>query len=87
MKNFKISRRRFLKATGLTAGGFLLAPGDILARIAIPIQPTEPAVPSGESAPADYTLHIKASPVEIAAQGDYFNHHVRWTVPCRTAFD
>jgi len=66
MKNFAKSRRLFLKAMGLTAGGFLLVPGAILARAAIPMQPSEPMVPSDESATADYTLHIKASPVEIA---------------------
>src|SRR5208282_409658 len=66
MKNFAKSRRRFLKATGLTAGVFLLSPRGILARAGIPLQHTEPAVPPAESSPADYTLRIGASPVEIA---------------------
>jgi FtsP/CotA-like multicopper oxidase with cupredoxin domain len=54
---FVKSRREFLKATSLTAGAMLL-PGQELFASAL----TSPA----SDAPADYTLHIKASPVEIA---------------------
>ena len=65
-KNFANSQRRFLKATGLTAGAFLLSPRGILARAGMPIQHSEPAAPPSYSAPADYTLRIAASPLEIA---------------------
>jgi len=66
MKNCAKSRRGFLKATGLTACAFVLSPRDILSGTGIPIQHGEPAVPPSESAPADYTLRVEASPVEIA---------------------
>jgi FtsP/CotA-like multicopper oxidase with cupredoxin domain len=66
MKNFEMSRRRFLKTTALTAGGILLGPGNTITRAEIPDLPSEKVVQSGEPAPADYTLHIKASPIEIA---------------------
>jgi FtsP/CotA-like multicopper oxidase with cupredoxin domain len=54
---FVKSRREFLKATSLTAGAMLLPRQDFLAGAL--------ASPASD-APADYTLHIKASPVEIA---------------------
>jgi len=66
MKNVAKSRRRFLKATGLTAGAFLLSPRGVQARAGMPIQRSEPAVPPSESAPADYTLHIRTSQIELA---------------------
>src|SRR5713226_1394228 len=63
MKDFEESRRRFLQATGLAAGAILLS-REALAEIAA-------AMPHGETeqtepASADYTLHIKDSPIEIA---------------------
>ena len=66
MKNFAKSRHRFLKAMGLTAGSFFFSPKGSFARAILPIQHSEPAVPPSKSAPADYTLHIKTSRVEIA---------------------
>jgi FtsP/CotA-like multicopper oxidase with cupredoxin domain len=63
-KNFANSRRRFPKATGLTAGALLLSPRGIRARVGTPIQHSEPAVPPSDFAPADYTLRIAASPKE-----------------------
>ena len=66
MKNLVKSRRRFLKATGLAAGAFLLSPRNLLVSAGMPIQHNKPAVPPIEFAPADYTLRIKSSPVEIA---------------------
>ncbi len=51
------SRRQFLKNAGIVVGGMLLSAKHILAGAL--------ATPASD-APADYTLHIKASPVEIA---------------------
>jgi len=52
------SRRRFLQATGLAAGAALVFPRGVLSRAA--------ALAASESGAADYTLHIKASPIEVA---------------------
>ncbi|MHB8487487.1 MAG: multicopper oxidase family protein [Candidatus Acidiferrales bacterium] len=60
------SRREFLKATGLAAGGLLLTTREVLALTGRPLAPTESAALQSESRNADYTLHIQASPVEIA---------------------
>ncbi|MGB9464536.1 MAG: multicopper oxidase domain-containing protein [Candidatus Acidiferrum sp.] len=66
MNNFAESRRRFLKTTGLAAGALLLSPKGS------PAQPESIAQSSGSGATpsdfvdADYTLHIKTSPIEIA---------------------
>jgi FtsP/CotA-like multicopper oxidase with cupredoxin domain len=60
------SRRRFLTASGLTAGAFLLSPRGILGRLGTQVQ--DPAVSSRQPTAADYTLRIKASPIEIAPQ-------------------
>lgn len=56
MNSILDSRRQFLKATGLTAGAFLVFPP--FARRALSAQ--------SEAATPDYTLHIKDSVVEIA---------------------
>jgi FtsP/CotA-like multicopper oxidase with cupredoxin domain len=66
VKHFAKSRRGFLKATGLAAGACWLAPRDILAGARMPLQGSREADSPIESAPADYTLRIAASPVEIA---------------------
>jgi FtsP/CotA-like multicopper oxidase with cupredoxin domain len=59
MTDHPISRRRFLNTTGATTAAFLLSPhNSLLGRSMLP----SPA----EAIPADYTLHIKASPIEIA---------------------
>ena len=52
MGRFVESRREFLRTTGLAAGALLFCPKNVFAT-------------DGESA-ADYTLHIKAAPIEIA---------------------
>src|ERR1051326_7942266 len=52
MHRFTESRRDFLKTTGLAAGAVLFSPKNLLAAEA-------------ESA-ADYTIHIKVAPIEIA---------------------
>ena len=66
MKNFTHSRRYFLKATGLVAGALILSARDSADRAAVPSWPGDQTAPSAEAGPADYTLHIKNSPVEIA---------------------
>jgi FtsP/CotA-like multicopper oxidase with cupredoxin domain len=57
------SRRRFLKAAGLAAGAAFVSGGRAAS--------SEPAVrnsgaPADQPGGPDYTLHIKASPIEIA---------------------
>src|ERR1700721_1919738 len=65
MKEVFDSRRKFLKAAGLTTGAVLLSSGNVVAESGVWPQSSEsPAV--SESNSADYTLHIKTSPVEIA---------------------
>jgi FtsP/CotA-like multicopper oxidase with cupredoxin domain len=59
------SRRKFLKAAGLTTGAILLSSGHAVAESGISPQSGESPVAS-ESGSADYTLHIKTSPIEIA---------------------
>src|SRR5215472_5369766 len=46
------SRREFLRATGLTVGALLLSPKSLF--------------PAENEAAADYAVHIKAAPIEIA---------------------
>ena len=64
-RDFTRSRRRFLGAVGLAAGGWLLAPAGGLAESALAAQGGAEDEPD-ESAAADYTLTIQNSPVEIA---------------------
>jgi FtsP/CotA-like multicopper oxidase with cupredoxin domain len=65
LKKSKPSRREFAKQMSLAAGGFLLsAKAGIVG--AFPPLLAGPAPAPDDSAPADYTLHIQASPVEIA---------------------
>jgi len=52
MDGFHEGRRRFLWSSGLAAGALLLSPQSLLAD-------------QGETAP-DYTLHIRAAPIEVA---------------------
>jgi hypothetical protein len=52
------SRRQFLTNTGTVAGGILLPAKECLTGGLI--------APAGDTASADYTLHIKAAPIEIA---------------------
>jgi FtsP/CotA-like multicopper oxidase with cupredoxin domain len=63
MNNSEQSRREFLK-TGVAAGALLLSSKAAVPHGEAPAQSSEPA--SSKSGSADYTLHIKASPVEIA---------------------
>jgi len=66
MKRFAESRRQFLKATGRAAGALWLSTERSLSQTAMPPEGNPSAVPSAMSGPADYTLHIKTVPVEIA---------------------
>jgi FtsP/CotA-like multicopper oxidase with cupredoxin domain len=62
MKNILESRRKFVKTSGLMAGAVLLPSGDILGQMQLGSSESAPS----DSGSADYTLHIKASAVEIA---------------------
>ena len=66
MKKRAASRRQFLKATGLAAAGMVLSERSLAARAPAPLHtPVPPKVPD-ETTPADYALHIQATPLEIA---------------------
>jgi len=65
MEELSESRRKFLRAAGLTAGAFLLSSGKVIAESGISPQSSESSAGS-EVGSADYTLHIKTSPIEIA---------------------
>src|SRR5215469_1771388 len=52
MKTSDESRREFIRTTGLTAGALLFSPKTLFA--------------AGADTASDYTVHIKAAPVEIA---------------------
>jgi FtsP/CotA-like multicopper oxidase with cupredoxin domain len=65
MYRFAESRRRFLKTTGLATGALLFSPKAALAQAQFSAPSSSSAVTPAESA-ADYTLHIKTSPIEIA---------------------
>ena len=66
MSDFQEARRQFLKATGLAAGAVILSPGESLAHLS----PRNPCIAQAAAhddlSAADYTLHIKESPIEIA---------------------
>src|ERR1700736_1695728 len=60
------SRRQFLKMMGAAPGAFILWHNDNLARAAMATRQTESNSTSNGQRSADYTLHIRTSPVEIA---------------------
>jgi FtsP/CotA-like multicopper oxidase with cupredoxin domain len=62
VKDFRKSRRRFLKMAAISAGGMLLPPAGAAGRAYASSARSE----SQESGAADYTLRIMVSPVEIA---------------------
>jgi len=64
MDELSESRRRFLKAAGLSAGAVLLSSGTAESRIST--QSNDSPAASSESGSPDYTLHIETSPIEIA---------------------
>ena len=63
MKRFAESRRQFLKETGLVVGAACVSAAPPVARAGADSQPESQR---GDSTPADYTLHIQNSAVEIA---------------------
>src|ERR1700730_8149719 len=60
------SRRQFLKTSSLTAGALLLSPIEKLTGTGLASEQSHSGAQASESGSADYTLHIKASPAEIA---------------------
>jgi FtsP/CotA-like multicopper oxidase with cupredoxin domain len=63
VKNQVESRRRFLKASGLTAGALLLTP--MMDAVSLKPSTQQDATPTGATS-ADYTIRIAVTPVEIA---------------------
>ena len=68
MKERSESRRRFLKAAGLAAGAALFSSGPGFAESGTSGQGSDSSARSADWGPADYVLHIKASPIEIATK-------------------
>lgn len=66
MKKFLESRRQFLKTAGMTAGAILLSSRDSTGRSGTAMHETQSSGAAAGSEPANYTLRIKTSPVEIA---------------------
>ncbi len=66
MSNRAASRRQFLKVIGLGAGAFALSTKDSPAQTMIAAQQSETSRILNESDSADYTLHIRSTPLEIA---------------------
>jgi len=66
VNNFEESRRRFLKTAGLLTGALLLASKNSLAQTESTIECHACDVVPADSGAADYSLHIKDSPIEIA---------------------
>jgi FtsP/CotA-like multicopper oxidase with cupredoxin domain len=62
MGDFLPSRRQFLKTAALSTGSVFLPHRDTFGQT----QPSFPVTNNSESGPADYTLRIRVSPVEIA---------------------
>src|ERR1017187_9305508 len=65
MSPSRISRRQFLNATGAIAGAGLAGASLDLPCFGLGV-PVGATLQSAEQTGADYTLHIKTSPVEIA---------------------
>src|SRR5579862_2629770 len=68
MNELSESRRQFLKTAGLATGALLLGSGKKLARAESLLHRSTSVAAQSEPAAADYTLHIKNSPVEIASK-------------------
>jgi len=60
------SRRQFLKNTALTAGALFLPSAAIEVNAAAPSQITSGTASATDSTPADYTIRIAVTPVELA---------------------
>jgi FtsP/CotA-like multicopper oxidase with cupredoxin domain len=66
MKKFQNSRRQFLKTMSLGAGGAMLSARGSLVGGPVELSQDASGVQQEVLRPADYTLHIKTTPVEIA---------------------
>ena len=66
MNEFAESRRRFLKSTGLAAGALLVSPKVSFAGSESSVQSSGSGATPSDFVNADYALHIKNSPIEIA---------------------
>ena len=66
MSDIVESRRRFLKTSGLAAGALFLSSGSSLAQAETTSESGAAAVTPHEVGDAEYTLHIKTTPIEIA---------------------
>jgi FtsP/CotA-like multicopper oxidase with cupredoxin domain len=66
MNNLEHSRRRFLKTASLATGALLLSSNNSLAQTESTIESNASDVAPADSGSADYTLHIRNSPIEIA---------------------
>src|SRR6202795_4739354 len=66
MNNFEESRRRFLKTASLATGALLLPLKGSTAQTESLVDGSESAVAQTDSGAADYALHIKNAPIEIA---------------------
>src|SRR5579863_6314920 len=66
MKNIVESRRQFLKTAGLATGASLLPLRRGAAQTESLVGRSESVISQADSGAADYTLHIKDSPIEIA---------------------
>jgi FtsP/CotA-like multicopper oxidase with cupredoxin domain len=65
--DYSESRRQFLKTAGLTAGAAALSSAGALIQAKPQGQGSRPVASVTASGAADYTLHIAASPIEIAS--------------------
>src|ERR1700730_9855833 len=66
MNNFEKSRRRFLKTAGIATGALLLSSKNTLAQTKATTESSGSDITQADSGAADYTLHIKNSPIEVA---------------------
>jgi FtsP/CotA-like multicopper oxidase with cupredoxin domain len=66
MNEFADSRRKFIKSVGLAAGAFLVSQKGSSAQTVRTRRDSDSSATPVDSAAADYTLHIKNSPIEIA---------------------
>jgi FtsP/CotA-like multicopper oxidase with cupredoxin domain len=66
MNNFEESRRRFLKTAGIATGALLLSSKNCLAQTEATTESSASDITQVDSGAADYTLHIKNSPIEVA---------------------
>jgi hypothetical protein len=85
MNKLSESRRRFLKAAGLSAGAVLLPSGTVVAESGISTQSNDSPAASSEPGSPDYTLHIKNVSYRDRAQPDHLGDHIRRAISGATA--